>query len=84
MACEALLEAPGRSAADVPSGRPAPSRIYEPALEELFAEPIMQQLMRSDGLDEETIRRLLRQAAAARGENQADDRRGRLRDAARS
>jgi anti-sigma factor RsiW len=40
--------------------------LYEPRLDQLFAEPIVKQLMRRDGIDETTIRRLLRQAAAAR------------------
>ena len=39
---------------------------YEPRLDQLFAEPIVQQLMHRDRIDEATIRRLLRQAAVAR------------------
>jgi len=38
----------------------------EPRLDQLFAEPIVKQLMHSDRIDEATIRRLLRQAAVAR------------------
>jgi hypothetical protein len=38
----------------------------EPRLDQLFAEPIVQQLMHRDRIDEATIRRLLRQAAVAR------------------
>jgi hypothetical protein len=38
----------------------------EPRLDQLFAEPIVQQLMRRDRIDEATTRRLLRQAAVAR------------------
>ena len=38
----------------------------EPRLVQLFAEPIVTQFMRCDGIDEATIRRLLRLAAAAR------------------
>jgi hypothetical protein len=38
----------------------------EPTLEQLLAEPIVQQLMRRDGIDEAATRRLLRQAALAR------------------
>jgi hypothetical protein len=38
----------------------------EPRLDQLFAEPIVKQLMRSDRIDEATTRRLLRQAAIAR------------------
>ena len=45
----------------------APRRTFdEPSLGQLFAEPIVQQLMRRDRIDEATIRRLLRQAAVAR------------------
>jgi hypothetical protein len=40
--------------------------MYEPRLDQLFAEPIVQQLMHRDGIDEATIRRLLRQAAVTR------------------
>jgi histone H3/H4 len=40
--------------------------LEEPRLVQLFAEPIVKQLMRRDGIDEATIRRLLRLAAAAR------------------
>jgi hypothetical protein len=40
--------------------------LYEPRPDQLFAEPIVQQLMHHDGIDEATIRRLLRQAAVAR------------------
>ena len=40
--------------------------LYEPRLDHLFAEPIVQQLMHRDGIDEATIRRLLRQAAVTR------------------
>ena len=44
----------------------APRRTFdEPSLGQLFAEPIVQQLMRRDRIDEATIRRLLRLAAAA-------------------
>jgi hypothetical protein len=38
----------------------------EPKLDQLFAEPIVQQLMHRDRIDEATTRRLLRQAAVAR------------------
>jgi MarR family transcriptional regulator, transcriptional regulator for hemolysin len=38
----------------------------EPTLEQLLAEPIVQQLMRRDGIDEAATRRLLRQVALAR------------------
>jgi hypothetical protein len=38
----------------------------EPRLDQLFAEPIVKQLMDRDGIDEATIRRLLRQAVVAR------------------
>ena len=42
------------------------ARIGEPRLDQLFAEPIVRQLMRRDRIDEATTRRLLRQAAVAR------------------
>jgi hypothetical protein len=38
----------------------------EPRLDQLFAEPIVKQLMHRDRIDEATVRRLLRQAAVAR------------------
>ena len=38
----------------------------EPRLDQLFAEPIVQQLMHRDRIDEATTRHLLRQAAVAR------------------
>jgi hypothetical protein len=46
----------------------APSRrpFDEPTLDQLLAEPIVQQLMRRDRTDEASIRQLLDQAAAAR------------------
>jgi hypothetical protein len=40
--------------------------LHEPRLDQLFAEPIVRQLMRADRIDEATIRRLLRLAAVAR------------------
>jgi hypothetical protein len=38
----------------------------EPTLDQLLAEPIVQQLMRRDRIDEATIRHLLQETAAAR------------------
>jgi hypothetical protein len=38
---------------------------FEPSLDEVLAEPIVRQLMRRDGVTEESVRRLVRQAAAA-------------------
>jgi len=38
----------------------------EPTLDQLLAEPIVQQLMRSDRTDEAAIRHLVRETAAAR------------------
>jgi hypothetical protein len=64
MACEALLENPGRSGTAVSNRASVRSKVYEPALDELFAEPIVRQLMCSDGVDEEAVRRLLQRAAA--------------------
>jgi hypothetical protein len=40
--------------------------LEEPRLDQLFAEPIVKQLMHRDRIDEATTRRLLRQAAVAR------------------
>jgi hypothetical protein len=40
--------------------------LEEPRLDQLFAEPIVKQLMRRDRIDEATIRHLLRQAAVPR------------------
>jgi DNA-binding MarR family transcriptional regulator len=45
----------------------------ELTLDQLFAEPIVQQLMRRDQTDELTIRHLLREAAAARPTSPAKD-----------
>lgn len=50
---------------------PAPSN--EPTLDQLLAEPIVQQLMRRDQIDETTIRDLLRHTAAARKAARAED-----------
>jgi len=47
--------------------------IRELTLEQLLAEPIVQQLMRRDRIDEATIRDLLRQTAAARAASQPED-----------
>jgi hypothetical protein len=46
----------------------APNRSLsgEPTLDQLLAEPIVQQLMRRDGIDAATIRHLLQEAASAR------------------
>jgi hypothetical protein len=53
----------GRAALRAIAGKRA---LDEPRLDQLFAEPIVKQLMRSDRIDEATTRRLLRQAAIAR------------------
>lgn len=50
----------------------------EPRLDQLFAEPIVRQLMRRDRIDEATIRRLLRLAAAARPAPSAPPKKGLL------
>jgi hypothetical protein len=52
--CAALRARAGKRALD------------KPRLDQLFAEPIVKQLMDRDRIDEATIRRLLRQAAVAR------------------
>ena len=48
-------------------GRAAPDRhpCNEPTLDQLLAEPIVQQLMRRDRIDEAAIRHLLQETAAA-------------------
>jgi hypothetical protein len=55
-----------------PAEPPAPRRCAsflgsgEPTLDQLFAAPIVRQLMQRDGIDEGATRRLLQQMAAAR------------------
>ena len=44
----------------------------EPSLDQLFAEPIVQQLMHRDRIDEAATRRLLRQAAITRAAPRAE------------
>jgi hypothetical protein len=53
----------GRAALRAMAGKRA---LDEPRLDQLFAEPIVKQLMDRDRIDEATIRRLLRQTAVAR------------------
>jgi hypothetical protein len=53
----------GRAALRAMAGKRA---LDEPRLDQLFAEPIVKQLMHRDRVDEATIRRLLRYAAIAR------------------
>ena len=43
-----------------------PPASNEPTLDQIFAEPIVRQLMRRDQTDEATIRHLLQETAAAR------------------
>ena len=45
---------------------PTNSPSDQPTLDQLLAEPIVQQLMRRDSIDEATIRHLLRETASAR------------------
>ncbi len=52
---------------------PARPRSDEPTLDQLLAEPIVQQLMRRDRIDEATIRHLLQETAAARPAVRAED-----------
>jgi len=52
---------------------PAHPRSDEPTLDQLLAEPIVQQLMRRDRIDEATIRHLLQATAAARRTLRAED-----------
>jgi hypothetical protein len=44
----------------------------EPTLDQVFAEPIVRQLMRRDGTDESATRRLLQRMAASRAPTAAD------------
>jgi len=53
----------GHATPGAASTRPA---FDEPTLDQLLAEPIVQQLMRSDRTDERTVRRLLQEIAVAR------------------
>ena len=53
----------GRAALLAMAGKRA---LDEPRLDQLFAEPIVKQLLHRDRIDEATIRRMLRQAAVAR------------------
>jgi hypothetical protein len=65
-ASDGVRGAPGRNDATVPSAIPVCPPSQELSLDQLFAEPIVQQLMRRDKIDEATTRRLLQQAMAAR------------------
>jgi DNA-binding MarR family transcriptional regulator len=59
-----------------PAGRgmaPACPASDEPTLDQLLAEPIVQQLMHRDRIDEATIRHLLQETAAARPVVRAED-----------
>ena len=47
-------------------------RSGEPTLDQLFADPIVRQLMHRDGIDEAATRRLLQQMAATRSPTVAD------------
>ncbi len=57
----------------VPAAAPARPLCDEPTLDQLLAEPIVQQLMRRDQTDEATIRHLLQETAAARPVVRAKD-----------
>lgn len=60
--CRALIQrARSASAAAL-----APCALNEPTLDQLFAEPIVQQLMHCDRIDEAATRRLLQTTAAVR------------------
>jgi hypothetical protein len=48
------------------SAAPARAASNEPTLDQLLAEPIVQQLMRRDRIDEVTIRHLVQETAGAR------------------
>jgi hypothetical protein len=51
----------GSAAPGAALARPLPD---EPTLDQLLAEPMVQQLMRRDGIDDATIRHLLQETAA--------------------
>jgi hypothetical protein len=57
----------------LPGVAPTRSRFDEPTLDQLLAEPIVQQLMRRDSIDEATIRQLLQKTASARLASRAED-----------
>jgi len=52
---------------------PANSPCYEPTLDQLLTEPIVQQLMRRDSIDEAAIRQLLQETASARLASRGED-----------
>jgi hypothetical protein len=56
-----------------PRAAPACSRPAEQTLDQLLAEPIVQQLMRRDRVGEATIRHLLQATASARWASKAED-----------
>lgn len=62
----AVQDAPARSGRATSGATAAPRGSDEPTLDQLFAEPIVRQLMHRDGIDEQTTRRLCRRAAVAR------------------
>jgi hypothetical protein len=55
-----------QSGSPVLAAMDAPRTFDEPTLDQLFSEPILQQLMRRDRTDEASIRQLLQEAAAVR------------------
>ena len=46
---------------------PAPCPRTEPSLDELFGDPIIQLVMRRDGIDEGAVRKVLKEAAGKIG-----------------
>lgn len=62
----AAERAPASNAGRRRSGREGIWSTFEPTLDQMFADPIVQQLMHGDALDETVIRRLLKQVAVAR------------------
>jgi DNA-binding MarR family transcriptional regulator len=73
-----MMQACSCSAQTKPGGGAAPRAVSvrppfeEPTLDQLLAEPIVQQLMRSDRTDEASIRHLMQETAAARLALRAD------------
>jgi len=52
---------------------PTRPRLAEPTLDQLLAEPMVRQLMRRDGIDETTIRRLVQEIASGKRSADASD-----------
>lgn len=64
--CRSDRNTPAPDADATPDAASSSRSSAEPTLDQLFAEPIVRQLMRRDRTDEPTIRHLLRETAVAR------------------